>query len=330
MLTPQSGSKPAAMVNGEVITEEQVAKAAAGDLQKLEARRPQAEATYPRERLQIMHKALDSIVEDKLLAAEAAKQKITKQELIQNEIESNIEIPSAGDVDTFYETNKDRIPLPREQALPQVRQYLIEQSRRQFREPLIRRLKREYGVKSYLDPLRTEVPTAGYPSRGLESAPVTIVEFSDFECPFCGGLFPTLKVVEKNYSGKVRIVYRQFPLTNIHPHAQKAAEASLCANEQQRFWEFHDSLFSNQQELTVDALKRRAVTLKLDTAAFNACLDSGKQAGAVKKDIEEGSRAGVTGTPALFINGRMLSGNQPYAEIRDLIEDELQRSNAGR
>jgi len=330
ILATQSGSKPAAVVNGEVITEEQVAKAAAGDLQKLEARLPQGEARYEQEKLQIMHKALDSMLEDKLLATEAAKRKITKQELIQIEIESNVEVTSQQKVERFYDTNKDRIPLPRDQALPQVRQYLIEQSRRRFREPFIRSLKREYGVKSYLDPLRTEVATAGYPSRGPEGAPVTIVEFSDFECPFCGGLFPTLKAVERNYAGKVRIVYRHFPLTNIHPHAQKAAEAALCANEQQRFWEFHDSLFGNQQELTVDALKRRATELKLDTTAFNACLDSGKQAGAIKKDVEEGSRAGVTGTPAMFINGRLLSGNQPYAEIRELIEDELQRTNSGR
>src|SRR6185503_20238629 len=100
--------------------------------------------------------------------------------------------------------------------------------------------------------------TAGFPSKGPAAAPVTIVEFSDFECPYCGGLFPTLKAVEKNYAGQVRFVYRQFPLTNVHPHAQKAAEASLCANEQQRFWEFHDSMFGNQQALTVDDLKRRA------------------------------------------------------------------------
>ncbi|PYS06159.1 MAG: hypothetical protein DMG12_05020, partial [Acidobacteria bacterium] len=140
MLTAQSGSKTTAVVNGEIITEEQVTQAAGADLHKLETRRPQAEATYAQEKLLIMHKALDSIVEDKLFAAEAAKQKITKEELIQNEIESNIEVPSDEEVAAFYETNKDRIPLAREQALPQVRQYLIEQSRRQFREPLIRRL----------------------------------------------------------------------------------------------------------------------------------------------------------------------------------------------
>jgi protein-disulfide isomerase len=324
----QSQPKAAAMVNGETITEEQVTKAAAADLQKLDANRPQSADDYAREKLKIMHKALDGIVEDKLFAAEAAKQKISKEQYIHNEIESNVETPSDDEVAAFYEANKARIPLNREQALPQLRQYLIDQSRKQYHDPLVRRLRKEYGVKGYLDPIRTEVATAGYPSRGPAAAPVTIVEFSDFECPFCGGLFPTLKAVEKNYGDNIRIVYRQFPLTTIHPHAQKAAEASLCANEQQRFWEFHDSMFGNQQDLTIDALKRRAVELKLDTASFNACLDSGKQADAVRKDIEEGSRAGVTGTPAMFINGRMLSGNQPYADIREIIEDELQRSRA--
>ena len=97
---------------------------------------------------------------------------------------------------------------------------------------------------------------------------MTIVEFSDFECPFCCGLFPALKMIERNYPDQVRIVYRQFPLTHIHPRAQKAAEASLCAREQGRFWEMHDSMFGFQEELDVDALKQRAVELKLDAAAF--------------------------------------------------------------
>jgi protein-disulfide isomerase len=174
-------------------------------------------------------------------------------------------------------------------------------------------------------PERTEIDTAGHPARGSATAPVTIVEFSDFECPFCGRLFPTLKAVENIYLDRVRIVYRQFPLRRIHPLAQKAAEASLCANEQGRFWEMHDSLFGDQEHLTVDALKARAVALKLDTAAFNACLDSGKAVAAIDKDIADGMKAGVTGTPTMFINGRMMVGAQPYAQIQAVIEDELQR-----
>jgi protein-disulfide isomerase len=308
-------SKRLAVVNGETVTEEQVVRAAGPGLEKLSGR----------PRLEAMWKALDSIVEDKLLAAEAAKLKMSKDELIQIEIESNVAAPTDDEISQFYEANKARIPIPLEQARPQLRQFMMDQQRRQFRVPLIRRLRRDYGVTTYLDPLRTEVATAGYPARGPANAPVTIVEFADFECPFCGGLFPTLKLIERNYADKVRVVYRHFPLTNIHPHAQKAAEAAVCANEQGHFWEFHDSMFGNQQQLTVDDLKRRAVTMKLDTAAFNSCLDSGRAAEAVKKDAAEGAQAGVTGTPAIFINGRMLTGSQPYNEIRDVIEDELKR-----
>jgi protein-disulfide isomerase len=175
-----------------------------------------------------------------------------------------------------------------------------------------------------LDPLRAEVATAGYPSRGPATARVTIVEFSDFECPFCGALFPTLKSVEKTYPDTVRVVYRQFPLTNVHPHAQKSAEASLCAGEQGRFWEMHDSLFGFQDDLTIDSLTLRAMELHLDVPRFSACLDSGKHAETIRKDKEEAATLGVTGTPTLFINGRMLLGNQP-AELKALIEDELAR-----
>jgi protein-disulfide isomerase len=174
-------------------------------------------------------------------------------------------------------------------------------------------------------PARTEVATAGYPARGPATAPVTIVEFSDFECPFCSRLFPTLKAVENIYLDRVRIVYRQFPLRRIHPFAEKAAEASLCANEQGKFWEMHDSLFGDQEHLTIEALKARAVQLKLDTRAFNACLDSGKQVAAIDKDIADGAKAGVNGTPTMFINGRRLLGAQPFAEIQAVIEDELKK-----
>src|SRR5207302_6903897 len=151
--------------------------------------------------------------------------KKTKEQLLEAEVESNVETPGADDVEAFYQANKERIPIPKEQALPQVKQYLTERSRSRYRDMLITRLKKEFGFKSYLEPLRAQIATAGFPSRGPETAPVTIVEFSDFECPYCGGLFPTLQQVEKNYSQTVRIVYRQFPLANIHPHAMKAAEA---------------------------------------------------------------------------------------------------------
>jgi predicted DsbA family dithiol-disulfide isomerase len=319
-----------AVVNGETITQAQLEAAAESDLKSIETRRLQNQASLEHDKQEILQKALDELIANKLIEAEAAKQKVSRDQLVQAEIESNVETPSAEEVNAFYEANKDRIPVPKEQALPQVKEYMIERSRNRYRDVLVTRLKKDFGYKSYLEPMRAQVATEGFPSMGPANAPVTIVEFSDFECPYCGGLYPTLKQVEKNYPQTVRIVYRQFPLTNLHPHAMKAAEASLCAADQNKFWEFHDSMFSNQRELSVPDLKQRAVDLKLDTQAFNQCLDSGRKAAAIQADIQDGARAGVSGTPALFINGRLLSGNQPYSEIKDVIEDELQRKQGGK
>ena len=322
----QSSSNRVAVVNGQVITQEELDKAAASELRNLETKRLQNDASLAQDKQEVMTKALEQLAADKMIEAEAKKLSMTKEQLLDAEVNSNVETPSNEEVEAFYEANKERIPIPKEQALPQVKQFMVGRSKSRYYDALITRLKKQYGFKSYLEPLRQKIETAGFPSKGPATAPVTLIEFSDFECPYCGGLFPTLKQVEKNYSDKLRIVYRQFPLTNIHPHAQKAAEASLCAFDQQRFWEFHDSMFGNQRELSVPDLKQRAVDLKLDTAKFNECLDSGRKVAAIQSDIQAGARAGVTGTPAIFINGRMLSGNQPYSEIQGLIEDELQRS----
>lgn len=174
---------------------------------------------------------------------------------------------------------------------------------------------------------RVQVSADDDPAIGAKNAQVTIIEFSDFECPFCGRALPTVKQVLKDYEGKVRVVYRDFPLS-FHPNAQKAAEAAECADDQGKFWEYHDKLFANQQALTVDNLKQYAKDLGLDAAKFNSCLDSGKYASEVQKDMAAGSAAGVSGTPTFFIgndeNGyQMIVGAQPYAVIKAAIDAEL-------
>jgi predicted DsbA family dithiol-disulfide isomerase len=320
----QPPAKTVGLVNGEAISEAQLLAAAAADLQRLDAAVPRNAPALPARRLAILHKTLDAIAEEKLVALEAAKLQTTPQQIIEAEITSNIVVPSDEEVAAAYERNKASMQGTRAEALSQLRRQMAEQSRNAYRETLLRRLKRDYGFKSFLDPLRTDVATAGHPSRGPAAAPVTIVEFSDFECPFCRGLFPSLKAIEQTYADTVRVVYRQFPLTNVHPHAQKAAEASLCAGEQGRFWQMHDSLFDFEKDLEIPALKLRAMEIGLDVTAFNACLDSGKHAETIRKDKEEASAAGVTGTPTLFVNGRILLGNQP-AELKALIDDELAR-----
>lgn len=169
---------------------------------------------------------------------------------------------------------------------------------------------------------RVQVSAADAPSKGPANAPVTIIEFSDFQCPFCSRGKATMDQVVSTYGDKVRLVFRNFPLS-FHQNAEKAAEAAQCANEQGKFWEYHDILFANQGALAVENLKQYAVDLKLDTAKFNSCLDSGKYAAKIQTDISDGQAAGVRGTPAFYINGRSISGAQPFENFQKVIEEEL-------
>jgi protein-disulfide isomerase len=267
-----------ASVNGEWISEEEVLKAAARELDDLEIRRTQFESQFERDKQAVLESALDRIIRDRVLAAEAAKRGVSVQQLLALEAEA-----------------------------------------------FVARLKKDYAVKSYVEPARTLIETRGRPSKGAADAPVTIVEFADFQCPFCGALVRTLQQIQTAYKGKVRIVYLQFPLVNVHPDAQKAAEASLCAHEQNKFWELHDAMFADQTKISVRDLKHKAAQLSLDTEAFNSCLDSGKYLREIGADVAEAVKAGVDGTPAMFINGRFLGGNLPFADIQKVIEDELQR-----
>jgi predicted DsbA family dithiol-disulfide isomerase len=317
--------KGVAVVNGETITEEQLQKEAAAELARLEQKREQFLATHEREKKKVVEDALTEMVTGKVLAAEAKKRSLTIDELVRVEVQDKVNVPSEETVRKFYEDNKARIKGTFIETALDIRNYLMEDERDRAFASFLAKLRKDYGFRSMIEPQRTTVVTQGHPSKGPANAPVTIVEFSDFECPFCNGIIPTLKALEQNYKDKIRIVFRQFPLNNIHPRAQKAAEASLCANEQGKFWEFHDALFADQQRLGMDDLKAAAAVLSLNGPAFAACLDSGKHAAAVSDSIVEGSKAGVDGTPALFINGRFLAGNQPYAEIEKIIDDELAR-----
>lgn len=169
---------------------------------------------------------------------------------------------------------------------------------------------------------------------GNKNAPVTLIEFSDFQCPFCRKfMIDTLPQIKKEYidTGKARLVYRDFPLS-FHPGATPAAEGAECAEEQGKFWEMHDAIFNEQQkqgsgtiQFTVDDVKKWAAKIGLNTSKFNQCLDSGKYKQEVEKDIADGSAAGVSGTPAIFINGRLVVGAQPFAAFKVIIDEELKK-----
>jgi protein-disulfide isomerase len=180
------------------------------------------------------------------------------------------------------------------------------------------------------------------PSLGRATAPVTIVEFSDYECPYCGQFYrETLPLLVADYvkSGRVRFVYHDFPIASLHPGAAKAAEAARCAGDQARYWEYHDALFQNQSSLEEPELAQRAVTLKLDTTAFSRCLKSGQYSSAIKRSIAEGDRAGVDGTPFFFIGkvapgttkvrvADVIQGAKSYAEFKEVIDRLLSASGA--
>lgn len=181
-----------------------------------------------------------------------------------------------------------------------------------------------------------EVSVNGHPIEGKKDAPVTMVEFSDYQCPYCSRFFrstlPTLKA-EYIDTGKVRYAFRDFPLDQIHPNARKAAEAAHCAGDQGKYWEMHDLLFQNQQALEIDKLKTYASRLDLDSAAFATCVDTEKYKTKVQKNLEDGVKAGVRGTPSFFvgktrpdgtIQGVMITGAQPAAAFRQQIDQLLQ------
>jgi protein-disulfide isomerase len=160
--------------------------------------------------------------------------------------------------------------------------------------------------------------------RGNPDAPITILEFSDFQCPFCSRFHQTMLKIMDEYPDKVKWVYRHFPLDSIHPVARKAAEASECAGDQNKFWEYNDQLFAEQDKISPGFLKELAQEIGLNTEEFNQCLDSGKYASLVEEDLQQGLSIGVRGTPGNFINDQTLGGAVPYEQLKTTIDSLLQ------
>jgi predicted DsbA family dithiol-disulfide isomerase len=320
-------SRPLATVDGVPITETQARMEGAAELDSLELQNLRAKAITARNEHQILEEALEKIIEDKLLRADAEKRNISMEELLAREIQQKISEPSADEIENFYTENQQRITRPKEEALPQISKLLKQQKENSLREALLGRLEEEHHVVRLLEPLRYDVNAAGRPSMGPSSAPVLLVLFSDFQCPYCRRFNATMKEVLKRYADSVQVVFRQFPLTNIHANAERAAEASLCAQAQGRFWDMHDLLFQNQNSLRDEDLKSQAGKLGLDAAAFNACLDSKRFSSTIDEDLRAAAAAGVEGTPALFVNGRFLYGSRPLEEISGIIDEELAKKS---
>ena len=174
-----------------------------------------------------------------------------------------------------------------------------------------------------------EVQIEGRPYRGPDNAPVTVLEFTDYECPFCARHFQeTYAGLLSEYEGTLKYVMRNFPLSSIHPQAQRAAEAAECAEEQGRFWEYHDLLFQHTPALAIENLTAYATEAGLDTERFQDCPESGRKADVVAEDLEEGLSYGVTGTPAFFINGRRVVGALSLDDFGSYIDAALDEAQS--
>lgn len=317
-----------AVVDGEVITEADVRSMAENALEGLEVERLRFEADARSREHGIVLDTLNGMVTDRVLRMESAAQEVSVEELLAREVETRIVEPSESEIQNVYQANLQQlVNLPRAEGLARVRQFLVQQSYDLALVEYVEGLREGYGVEYRLGPYRVDVETEGFPYRGPEDAPVVVVEFSDFECPYCRQTYPVLGRIETAYPDQIRFVYRQFPLTDIHPRAEKAAEASLCADEQGQFWPMHDLLFADPIELEVASLKVKAESLGLDRQVFDDCLDSGKYEDRIASEIHEGFRLGVNGTPTVIINGRPLTGAQPYEAYAAVIDDELDRSD---
>ena len=312
-----------AVINNTLVTESEIRKEAADSLESLELKKLREDAVYAREEREAMMEAMERVLEEKLLELEAAEQGISKEQLIDREIRSKVEDPTEAEIDRVYELNRARVNRPKEDVADSIKRFLREMNEKEIRDALLRSLEQKYKVVRNLEPFRFDVKTAGHPSIGPDNAPVKLVLFSDFECPYCRDFGITLTEIIRKYGDKVQLVFRQFPLTSIHPNAQRAAEASLCARDQERFWETHDIMFENQKALTEENILAWIESLELDREKFKECLTSGLRKPEVREDIRAGSAAGADSTPTLFINGIYLSGGQPYEFVASIIEKEL-------
>jgi protein-disulfide isomerase len=307
------------MVCGPTITAAQLDDSVKKDLKQLDQQ-------YQEQVYELKRRALEQMIQKQVFEAKAKVAGVSVDELIDREVVQKLPEPGDAEIKALYDgavAQGQKLP-PMDQVKPSIVRFIKNQKGQEVLAKYYEGLRKEMGVEVLLPaymPPKVEVAATG-PAQGPESAPVTIVEFSDFQCPYCVKAEPTVKEVVAAYPGKVRLVYRDYPLPG-HPLAPKAAEAAHCAGDQGKYWQMHDRLFAAGGKLEVESLKGYAKEVGLDSAKFDACLDSGEKASVVAFHKKAGDEAGVNGTPAFFINGRLISGAQPAEAFKQAIDAEL-------
>ena len=310
---PAKADPPLATVDGQPITDGDLAPLVQGQL------RPLREQEY-----QIKKKALDSLIGQKVLEAEAKKKGLTTEKLLEQEVDTKVPESTDAELNAVYAVQREQLGgKPFEEVKPQLQQTLKRAKIQQARVEYSAKLRDQAKVAVLLSPPRTEVSFDPARVRGNAKAKVMIVEFSDFQCPYCRQVQSTLQTVLIKHEGEVALAFRDMPVPQLHPMALGAAEAARCALEQGKFWEYHDLLFADQGTLDKNGLETRAQKLQLDEKQFDACLASEKYKAQIQQDSQEGMRAGVSGTPGFFINGIFISGAQQEATFERIIQEQL-------
>jgi protein-disulfide isomerase len=275
---------------------------------------------------QIKFAKLNQLVVEKIIAKDPKSKGMTNDQFFEKNIYSKIKV-SSKEFNDFVAEKK----IPKQQINPQItekiKNYLTMQKKEAALKNWLGGKTSKSGIEVFMEkPTRPsfDVSTDGSPFAGGENAKVTLVEFSDFQCPYCAEGSKILKTLKKKYGNKIKVVMKQFPLP-FHSQAKKAAMAALCANEQDKakFWSMHDKMFADQSKLKVADLKALAKSLGLKSEQFDKCLDDNKYMAAIEKDIQDGKSVGVKSTPTFFVNGKLIAGAVPVDEFSELIDQEL-------
>jgi protein-disulfide isomerase len=264
-------------------------------------------------------KALDQVIDDKLIEIEATKRHLSSEQLLNTVVYKDLKDPTEDQLQVYYEGMESNESY--EAVHDRVLEHIRELRREKAKAAYVTQLRSNASVQVLLAPPYVDVNLKDAYAQGAKNPPVTLVEFADYECPYCQKITPELQKLEKEYGDRLAVVYKDFPLP-MHHTSQKAAEAARCAGEQGKFWEYHDVLFYSKQ-LQVDELKAHARVLKLDGDQFDKCLDNGAEASTVKKSLEEAQKLGLTGTPSFFVNGHFFSGAADYTVLKEMVEMQL-------
>ncbi|HVN90648.1 MAG TPA: thioredoxin domain-containing protein [Candidatus Binataceae bacterium] len=307
-----SGSAALATVGSHQITQQEVDEAVLNGVS-------------PTQLYDLRKRALDRLVDDYVVDEAAKKAGLSPDQYLAKQV-GDVKVTDA-DARKFYDAHKKELDSQTKgQTFDQIKGRLIaaleHKEETEKRAAVIAKLRDDAHVDILMKPARSKVNIGNSPWSGGKDAAVTVVEFSDFQCPYCRAAEGSVKQITGKYGDRIKFVYMNFPLS-FHEHAMDAARAASCAAEQDKFWPYHDALFADQSKLTAADLKVTAKKLNLDTKKFDECFDKGKPDAAIKADMAQGQSLGVTGTPTFFINGREIVGAQSADKLSEVIDDEM-------